>query len=818
MRIPVAFLVAVTALQFRCGPAGGNPDGGAAFRIGPGGGIIEAQGIKVTFPRSALLEDVEITVFVQDDGDVLDPERTRVSVVYRIEPQGTTFARPVSLVVSYEGSRVPAGVLEAAVDIRRTDATKKVSVLPNTLVDDRNDVVQGEIDRLGTFWSTAPIGPKPSSIRILPPSALIRQGETVQFSAEVRDQAGRLMPGQPVIWSVSASAVTQVSPTGLVTGVGPGTSKVIATVDGVAGQVPVSVRGNIPPAAAFWFENPQPMGNDVFAVRRDGADLIVAGAGGTVARRSAGTWRQLHTSADVNLFDVGIIGTEIVAVGVLGQTGFLVRHDGTKAAEQAFPGAKPVALGIGPNGAMAVGADAKLLYFDGTVWSAIPSPVTEPLLAAEGTASGFTVVGNRGAVYDFGAGAWTPVNQTPLPQLLASAAVKGGVAYGVGGNQLRKFSAGAWATDSLPAAPAMATLFRAALAGSALAIVGNDLNAGRPQLLLRDAGTWKSAPLPPRAVPLSVSGTSATDVVVGGAGGQVLTFDGTTFTEVSQRRRLDVTDVAAVGSDAFAIAADCRPGDANCALKIGVVLARDAAGTWNPLGGNLPSPGQAIAARSASEIFVVGPSSLAARYDGQSWALVPSDVSVDYADVAICGQNVLAVGTGRVMAYDGTKLGVYADAGGRPLAAVWCKDANTAFVGGDYYLARLEGGIFRTLDPTRDNVNPFRVRAVWSPDGTELFACGEARYVVRYDGAKFSFYDQPAGLPLLRCNALWGSSVGDLYLAGERTDGSGLLLRFDGAIWERMNPGLAGPVRSVGGDGQRVYVTGANGSILRGVR
>ncbi len=52
-------------------------------------------------------------------------------------------------------------------------------------------------------------------------------GDTVQLAAEVRDQNGRVMSGAHVTWLTRNPAVAEVSPAGLVTAVGNGTTRVV---------------------------------------------------------------------------------------------------------------------------------------------------------------------------------------------------------------------------------------------------------------------------------------------------------------------------------------------------------------------------------------------------------------------------------------------------------------------------------------------------------------------------------------------------------------------------------------------------------------
>jgi hypothetical protein len=79
------------------------------------------------------------------------------------------------------------------------------------------------------------ITPTPSAV------VLTSLGETQQLSTSVSDQNGNPLTEAAVSWSSTDGAVASVSPTGLVTAVGPGTAEVIATAGSANATVAVSV-------------------------------------------------------------------------------------------------------------------------------------------------------------------------------------------------------------------------------------------------------------------------------------------------------------------------------------------------------------------------------------------------------------------------------------------------------------------------------------------------------------------------------------------------------------------------------------------------
>ena len=83
---------------------------------------------------------------------------------------------------------------------------------------------------------------RPASIVVTPATAeLTALGETVQLSAEVRDQNGQVMDGVTVTWASSAAGVAKVDAAGLVTAAANGTATITATAGTVSGTAGITV-------------------------------------------------------------------------------------------------------------------------------------------------------------------------------------------------------------------------------------------------------------------------------------------------------------------------------------------------------------------------------------------------------------------------------------------------------------------------------------------------------------------------------------------------------------------------------------------------
>ena len=86
------------------------------------------------------------------------------------------------------------------------------------------------------------VAPAPTTVAVSPDTvALTALGRTVQLSAEVRDQTGRVMEDIQVSWSSVDTTVAAVDAAGVVTAVSRGTAKITATAGEASGEAVVTV-------------------------------------------------------------------------------------------------------------------------------------------------------------------------------------------------------------------------------------------------------------------------------------------------------------------------------------------------------------------------------------------------------------------------------------------------------------------------------------------------------------------------------------------------------------------------------------------------
>ena len=86
------------------------------------------------------------------------------------------------------------------------------------------------------------VEPAPTTVAVSPDAVVLEAlGDTVRLAAEVQDQVGRPMPGQPVVWTAGDTLVARVDSTGLLTAVGNGEAAVTAASGPVSGDAAVQV-------------------------------------------------------------------------------------------------------------------------------------------------------------------------------------------------------------------------------------------------------------------------------------------------------------------------------------------------------------------------------------------------------------------------------------------------------------------------------------------------------------------------------------------------------------------------------------------------
>ncbi|MEO8561885.1 MAG: Ig-like domain-containing protein [bacterium] len=86
-----------------------------------------------------------------------------------------------------------------------------------------------------------------ASVTVAPNPITMVAGQSTQLAVSARDAGGSVVTGKPVVWSSSNTSLASVSPQGVVTAVGAGSTTITATIEGVSGTTAVTVS-NVPVA------------------------------------------------------------------------------------------------------------------------------------------------------------------------------------------------------------------------------------------------------------------------------------------------------------------------------------------------------------------------------------------------------------------------------------------------------------------------------------------------------------------------------------------------------------------------------------------
>jgi hypothetical protein len=143
-----------------------------------------------------------------------------------------------------------------------------------------------------------PSGPVVTTILVKSPTGPLQVGATVTLSAEVRDQSDVAIAGKTLTWSTANAAVASVSSAGVVTGEGPGTTTISASVDGKTGSVTITVS-----QAAVSVVAIAPLTGPAVAGETTPLTVVLSDRNGTVLSGRRITWSSsapIVAAVDVN--------------------------------------------------------------------------------------------------------------------------------------------------------------------------------------------------------------------------------------------------------------------------------------------------------------------------------------------------------------------------------------------------------------------------------------------------------------------------------------------------------------------------------------
>ena len=436
--------------------------------------------------------------------------------------------------------------------------------------------------------------------------------------------------------------------------------------------------------------NPVPVGNGLrgsWAAAPN--DVWAVGGAGTILHYNGSFWDYVPGGQGANLNGIwGSSASDIWAVG----EGIILHYDGktwSKSQSNAFR--LQGVFGLGPNDIWAVG-EATILHYTGAPgWQSVGGlPVGGGFMRAvwASAANDVWVVGertvlNNGTLLHWNGAAWT---QTDV------IGVNLHCIWGSGPNDI-------W--------------------------VGGDF-----QGMLHKTTAWAPVDQKFNSQVWAVSGTGPKDAWVTGRDGQMVYWDGVSWTLRSAPVTYYMRSLVSVGpSDVWAL------GEGGAIEHWDGTLWSDATrgievGFWADIHG-----------RSADDIWAVGQGGISAHWDGTRWAKVDTGAKVD-----LNGVRVLMDGSAWAVGRSGTIMHLQAGVWSGPVA----------------------GGTANTL------------LKIWAASPTAIWAVGEVGTILRYDGTKWAPDPTAPPNPALTLGDVIGFAPNDVWAVGRAP---ATVLHYNGTTW-----------------------------------
>jgi uncharacterized protein YjdB len=228
------------------------------------------------------------------------------------------------------------------------------------------------------------------SVVVAPAPVAMVAGQTTQLAASARDANGGVVTGKSVVWSSSNTAVATVTPQGVVTAVGAGSTTITATIDGVSGTSAVTVSN-----VAVAKVDVTPQGPSVNTGSSAQLSATVTDANGTVVSNRVVTWATSNSA-------IATVSATGVVTGVLPGTATIT------ATSEGKSGSTTVTVTLVPVGSVAVSPSSLSL-----------TPSQTGTLSATVTDASGVVVTNRAVSWSTSDGAIASVSQTGVVTAVA---------------------------------------------------------------------------------------------------------------------------------------------------------------------------------------------------------------------------------------------------------------------------------------------------------------------------------------------------------------------------------------------------------------
>ncbi len=656
---------------------------------------------------------------------------------------------------------------------------------------------------------TAPVV---SSIVISATTGSIRVGGTLQITAVARDASNNVLANPALTWTSGTTSAATISATGLLTGVGGGSTTVTArsgnTVSNnlvvtVTPLVTVTAWTPAPVLPSAYLKATGPV-NDlwsptltlpIYAVTGDGVtgswngaawtvvdqnsvpmygvsgvsatEVYAVGLGGLIRRFNGASWSTMSSATPQTLAHIWLSSAgNGIAVGVVGTIVRMVSGVWSTMTS-GFNGTLYTVWGSSPTNVFAVGDSGVILHFNGTTWARQTSGTTSPIFGIWGRGANFAVAAGVGGYIGVWNGvSWTKVSGNTTNDL-----------YAVAGDS---------SSGSVAISGANGTVLVSSQAAS---------------------GTWTSSSALPNTAPYY-------SIVDTDAGGIYAGFEEGGVTRRSIAGSWSLTTFAPILWSVVATSATAAysAGDYGASAQL-------VAGAWQPQSATAGSYDYftQLWAPVANQIYGARFSGVF-RFDGSSWTpqYQPAATTRWTGVGGTSTTNAFATGNVGILArLTGT---TWAAASPNPLAstdfgwAVGGASTGPLFVigfdinSGNGFIQRFSNNAWVKMTvPTTATM-----RGIFVVDSLDAFAVGAAGTILRYNGTSWA---QMASNTTADLYGIWAPSVTEAYAVGT----NGTIVRWDGSIWTPMSSGTTNALRGVNGiSGSLAIAVGDGMTIVMG--
>ena len=607
-----------------------------------------------------------------------------------------------------------------------------------------------------TATATVNIVPVVRSVSVTPTTASVFIGNTQQLTATVNADAGAV---NTLTWRSSNPAVATVSGSGVVTAVALGNATITAlatadttrratsviTVPARALSVAITQRNvSVNPGTSLTLTavvtaDPGVNANVNWSSSNTAAATITAG-GVLTGVASGSTLITATSQADNTKRDTLTVNVvpRLAATWTPTRLGGALYEDVVSIAP------------IDGTNAFAVNSVGDLYRWNGTAWalSATGASLGTTFYAVHGTsATNVIAVGANGVVVRWTGTTWNFMTSGTTRALYAVWVEDATTAYAVGDNgTVLRLAGNTWSTEVTGSTASL----NAVWSGNGVAHA-----VGANGEMIRRITAWSKVALPTLETLYAVHGLSATDVVVAGAAGTLMRFDGTNW-----------ITLAAGGF----------------------------AGAFYGIDGSLANGGRR---------YLVGDGGVA-QLDGTTLTLVSTPYAPRMYSIDIDGAGGVWTGGQRGIVMRGA--GTWSTNNLAPdLLDVWTATSTSAYAVGEF------GSVYRWNGSTwtRQNVpTTATLEAVWAPSANDAFVGGDDGTMLRFNGTSWSLMTLPTTGSIYN---LWGTSASDVWAVTS----NGEVLRFNGTAWSLVTT-TSQPLWSIFGvSSSQIVVAGEEGLVQR---